>query len=50
MPSSNIALLTPDGPNGKLERRWFTDPTGQMTVRVWDTTACHCKLSAAQTH
>jgi hypothetical protein len=21
MPSSNIALLTPDGPNGKLERR-----------------------------
>ncbi len=32
------------------QRRWFTDPTGQMTVRVWDTTACHCKPSTAQTH
>ena len=32
------------------ERRWFTDPTGQMTVRVWDTTACHRTLSAAQMH
>ena len=32
------------------ERWWFADPTGQMAVRVWDTTACHCKPSTAQTH
>ncbi len=29
------------------ERRWFDDPTGQLTVRVWDSTACHHKPSAA---
>lgn len=32
------------------ERRWFADPTGQLTVRVWDTTACHCKPRTAQAH
>ena len=32
------------------ERRWFADPTGQMTVRVWDTTACHRKRSTTQAH
>ena len=32
------------------ERRWFADPTGQMTVRVWDTTACHCKPGTALAH
>jgi uncharacterized cupin superfamily protein len=25
------------------ERQCFVDPTGQMAVRVWDTTACHTK-------
>ena len=32
------------------ERRWFADPTGQMTVRVWDTTACHREPSTAQAY
>src|SRR5208282_1264596 len=32
------------------EHRWFSDPTGQLTVRVWDTTACHCKPKAALAH
>ncbi len=32
------------------ERRWFADPTGQMTVRVWDTTACQRGSSTAQAH
>ena len=59
-------LIDPDGlleavaepPAGSLlgptpiqhERWWFADPTGQMTVRVWDTTACHRKPSATQAH
>ena len=29
------------------EHRWFADPTGQMTVREWVTTACHCKPRTA---
>jgi uncharacterized cupin superfamily protein len=32
------------------ERRWFADPTGQLTVRIWDTTACHHKSRPAQVH
>jgi uncharacterized cupin superfamily protein len=32
------------------ERRWFADQTGQMTVRVWDTTACHLKPRITQAH
>jgi uncharacterized cupin superfamily protein len=42
------SLLGP--PPIQHERRWFVDPTGQMTVRVWDTTACHCKTGTAEAH
>jgi uncharacterized cupin superfamily protein len=31
-------------------RQVFADPTGQFTVRIWDTTACQRKPSAAESH
>jgi uncharacterized cupin superfamily protein len=31
-------------------RQWFADPTGQLTVSVWDTTACHRKPRPASRH
>ena len=32
------------------ERRWFSDPTGQLTVSVWDTTACNSEPRRSQAH
>jgi uncharacterized cupin superfamily protein len=32
------------------ERRWFSDPTGQLTVSVWDTTACNSEPRPSQAH
>jgi uncharacterized cupin superfamily protein len=43
-----VTLLSPRPT--QHEHQWFADPTRQMTVSVWDTTACHCKPRAAQAH
>jgi uncharacterized cupin superfamily protein len=37
-------------PPVKHERQIFIDPTGQFVVRIWDTSACKCKPSAAHSH
>lgn len=46
-PPAEILLSLPPTQH---EHLWFADPTGQMTVSVWDTTACHCKPRTAQAH
>jgi uncharacterized cupin superfamily protein len=58
-----VVRLDPDGPLDEAANRhaeeflgpvppqhdcqWFADPTGQLTARVWDSTACHSKPRSA---